>query len=75
MGGTLRRPTKFDCGATLQQSSNLFPRKLLSFQGNKEYLDLFYQKSVTNHSVGGCGEEKGFKGKGNRRSRLRWSLL
>jgi len=32
-------------------------------------LDLFYQKSVTNHSVGGCGEEKGFKGKGNRRSR------
>lgn len=60
---------------TLQQSSNLFPRKLLSFQGNKEYLDLFYQKSVTNHSVGGCGEEKGFKGKGNRRSRLRWNLL
>ena len=33
--------------------------------------NLFYQKSLTNHSVGGCGEEKGFKGKKNRRSRLR----
>jgi hypothetical protein len=32
--------------------------------------NLFYQKSVTNHSVGGCSEEKGFKGKGNRCSRL-----
>ncbi|PIT97294.1 hypothetical protein COT77_02235 [Candidatus Berkelbacteria bacterium CG10_big_fil_rev_8_21_14_0_10_41_12] len=45
-------------GATLQQSSNIFPRKLLSFQGNKEYLDLFYQKLVEIYSVGGCGEEK-----------------
>jgi len=33
--------------------------------------NLFYQKSLTNHSVGVCGEEKGFKGKGNRRRRLR----
>jgi len=54
MGGALRRPTKFDCGATLQQSSNIF-----------------YQKFLKIVSVGGCGEEKGFKGKGNRRSRLR----
>jgi len=54
MGGPLRRPTKFDCGATLQQSSNIF-----------------YQKFVEINSVGGCGEEKGFKGKRNRRSRLR----
>jgi len=38
-------------------------------------LDLFYQKLVEIDSVGGCGEEKGFKGKRNRRSRLRWSLL
>ena len=52
MGGPLRRPTKFDCGAALQQSSNLF-----------------YQKFVEINSVGGCGEEKGFKGKRNRRSR------
>ena len=34
--------------------------------------NLFYQKSLTNHSVGGCGEEKGFKGKRNCRSRLRF---
>ena len=47
MGGPLRRPTKFDCGATLQQSSNIF-----------------YQKFVEINSVGSCGEEKGFKGKG-----------
>ena len=33
--------------------------------------NLFYRKSLTNHSIGGCGEEKGVKGKGNRRSRLR----
>jgi len=54
MSGPLRRPTKFDCGAALQQSSNLF-----------------YQKFVEINSVGGCGEEKGLKGKRNRRSRLR----
>jgi len=30
-----------------------------------EYLDLFYQKFVEINSVGGCDEEKGFKGKGN----------
>jgi hypothetical protein len=29
MGGALRRPTKFDCGATLQQSSNIFYQKFL----------------------------------------------
>jgi len=29
MGGALRRPTKFDCGAALQQSSNIFYQKLL----------------------------------------------
>jgi|SRR3989344_4459167 len=56
MGGALRRPTKFDCGAALQQSSNIF-----------------YQKFVEINSVGGRGEEKGFKGKGNRRSRLRFA--
>jgi hypothetical protein len=54
MGGALRRPTKFNCGATLQQSSNIF-----------------YQKFVKIVSSGGCGEEKGLKGKRNRRSRLR----
>jgi len=54
MGGPLRRPTKFDCGATLQQSSNIF-----------------YQKFLKIDSVGGGGEEKGFKGKRNHRSRLR----
>lgn len=31
--------------------------------------NIFYQKFVEIDSVGGCGEEKGFKGKGNRRSR------
>jgi hypothetical protein len=55
MGGALRRPTKFDCSATLQQSSNIF-----------------YQKFLKIVSSGDCGEEKGFKGKGNRRSRLRF---
>jgi len=54
MGGALRRPTKFNCGATLQQSSNIF-----------------YQKFLKIVSVGGCGKEKGFKGKGNCHSRLR----
>jgi hypothetical protein len=33
--------------------------------------NIFYQKFVKIVSSGGCGEEKGFKGKGNRRSRLR----
>ena len=57
MGGALRRPTKFDGGAALQQSSNIF-----------------YQKFLKIDSVSGCGEEKGFKGKRNRRNRLRFSL-
>jgi hypothetical protein len=54
VGGAEPCPTKFDSGATLQQSSNIF-----------------YQKFLKIVSVGGCGEEKGFKGKGNRRSCLR----
>lgn len=29
MGGALRRPTKFDCGAPLQQSSNIFYQKFV----------------------------------------------
>jgi len=56
MGGAEPCPTKFSCGAALQQSSNLF-----------------YQKFLKIDSVGGYGKEKGFKGKGNRRSRLRFS--
>jgi hypothetical protein len=36
--------------------------------------NIFYQKFIEIVSVGGCGEEKGFKGKRNRRSRLRLSL-
>jgi hypothetical protein len=36
--------------------------------------NIFYQKFLKIVSVGGCGEEKGFKGKRNRRSRLRRSL-
>ena len=64
MGGALRRPTKFDCGAALQQSSNLFYQKFVKIK-SKTYIV----------SVGGCGEEKGFKGKRNRRSRLRIARL
>ncbi len=50
-----------------QKPESLILELLLSKSSN-----LFYQKSIKiKRSAGGCGEEKGFKGKRNRRSRLR----